>query len=80
MVVVIINIALVIGFIILIRLFGAWMLRINEIIALQKEILKAITSISRGEVIVPSNDPKYMKYMTDEEKAKLYDLKNKINK
>ncbi len=75
---VIIYIALVVGFIVLVRLFGAWMLRINEIIELQKEILKALTSMSKGETVIQS-DP-HTKYMTDEEKARLYDLKNKQNK
>lgn len=72
-------IGFIILFIILIRLFGAWMLRINTIIALQRKILKAIISISKGEAVTQS-DPKYMQYMTDEEKARLYDLKNKKNK
>lgn len=38
----IVGIVLIIVFVFLIRAFGAWMLRIDEIIALQKEILKEI--------------------------------------
>jgi Tfp pilus assembly protein PilO len=37
--VVLIGIILLIVFILIIRLFGAWMLRIDEIIKLQKEML-----------------------------------------
>lgn len=37
--VVLIGIILLIAFILIIRLFGAWMLRIDEIIKLQKEML-----------------------------------------
>ena len=37
--VVLIGIILLIGFILIIRLFGAWMLRIDEIIKLQKDML-----------------------------------------
>lgn len=36
---VLIGIILLIAFILIIRLFGAWMLRIDEIIKLQKEML-----------------------------------------
>ena len=37
--VVLIGIILLIAFILIIRLFGAWMLRIDEIIKLQKDML-----------------------------------------
>jgi len=36
---ILIGIILLIAFILIIRLFGAWMLRIDEIIKLQKEML-----------------------------------------
>lgn len=38
----IVGIVLIIVFVFLIRAFGAWMLRIDEVIAVQKEILKEI--------------------------------------
>jgi len=34
----VIGLAFVVGFILIVRLFGAWMLRINEVIKLLKEI------------------------------------------
>jgi uncharacterized membrane protein len=40
MMVFIIGMILLIAFIFIIRLFGAWMLRIDEIIRLQKEMLE----------------------------------------
>jgi len=39
---VLVGIILLIAFILIIRLFGAWMLRIDEIIKLQKEMLAEI--------------------------------------
>lgn len=44
--IVIISILLFVGLIFLLRLLGAWMLRINEIITLQKEILKEIKKLT----------------------------------
>jgi hypothetical protein len=43
-----IAIAIIIGIIIILRLFGAWMLRINEIIEIQKDILFELKKISKN--------------------------------
>ena len=45
--VVLIGIILLIAFILIIRLFGAWMLRIDEIIKLQKEMLLEMKKYSQ---------------------------------
>jgi hypothetical protein len=45
--VVLIGIILLIVFILIIRLFGAWMLRIDEIIKLQKEMLLEMKKYSQ---------------------------------
>jgi hypothetical protein len=39
---VLIGIGAIVGFVLIIRLFGAWMLRIDEIIKLQKEMLEEL--------------------------------------
>jgi hypothetical protein len=48
MVPIILTILITIAVIIIIRLFGAWMLRINEIIALQKEMLDEIKKLNNS--------------------------------
>ena len=45
MVPIILTILIIIAVIIIIRFFGEWMLRINEIITLQKEMLDEIKKI-----------------------------------
>jgi hypothetical protein len=40
----IVVIVLIIVFVFVMRAFGAWMLRIDEVIAIQKEILKELQS------------------------------------
>jgi uncharacterized membrane protein len=47
---VLIVIILLIAFILIIRLFGAWMLRIDEIIKLQKEMLVEMRKHSQQNV------------------------------
>lgn len=42
----IIGIAVFIGIILVLRLIGAWMLRINDVINVQKEILHELKKIS----------------------------------
>lgn len=41
---VILGIVIIVAFIFIIRAFGAWMLRIDEVIDIQKEILKELKS------------------------------------
>lgn len=41
---IIVGIILIVVFVFIIRAFGAWMLRIDEVIDIQKEILKEIKS------------------------------------
>jgi len=43
----IIGLVIIICVILLIRLFGSWMLRINDVIALQKEILNELKKINK---------------------------------
>jgi hypothetical protein len=49
--VVLIGIILLIVFILIIRLFGAWMLRIDEIIKLQKEMLLEMKKHSQQNIV-----------------------------
>ncbi|GET28788.1 hypothetical protein [Prolixibacter sp. SD074] len=44
----IIGVVLIVGIILLIRLFGAWMLRINDVINLQKEMLTELKKINKS--------------------------------
>lgn len=46
---VLIPIAFLIAFIFIIRLFGAWMLRIDEIIKLQREILNELKLLRHNQ-------------------------------
>lgn len=39
---VIVVLVLIVAFVLVMRAFGAWMLRIDEVIAVQKEILKEL--------------------------------------
>ena len=57
--VVLIGIILLIVFILIIRLFGAWMLRIDEIIKLQKENAVRNEKVFTAKFIVTKSSPSY---------------------
>lgn len=72
---VIIGLALIVGFILLMRLIGAWMLRIDEVISLLKDIKRLLNN--------GTDDTPTMSGNLDNEilrKAKLYDEKQKQGK
>lgn len=64
------GIGMIVVLILIIRTFGAWMLRINEIIELQEEILRVLRSVNNNlmpkEEYRPSPEELAAKEMADE--------------
>jgi uncharacterized membrane protein len=61
---------ILLGFILLIRWLGAWMLRIDTVISLQKETLK---TLKENQNCIKPKANKAVKPLSNEDKARLYD-------